>query len=112
MSVATKRGLPVKITCSRPTKVLAALDLKFGSKQDDKWSLSHNGGIPGISRSRPRALGRTVTARARLTREAGRFLNRYKRSGVYVHVAAQNPEHPERYKDVANRRLVTFLGRG
>jgi hypothetical protein len=91
--------------------MMAALDLKFGTRQDDKWGLSHNGGIPGISRGRPVQIERTGVARARLTRAAGRFLDRYPRTSVQVHVAAQNPEHPERYKDVARRRLVTFLGR-
>lgn len=112
VSAVTKRGLPVRITCDRPSKMIAALDMKFGSRQDDKWKLIHSGGIPGISRGRPVQVDRTGVARVLLTREAGRFLNRYRRSRVYVHVAAQNPEHPERYKDVADRRLVTFVGRG
>jgi len=112
VSAATKRGLPVKITCERPTEVIAALDLKFGSKQEYKWMLLHGDGIPGISNGSPVKLQRTAVARARLTPEAGRFLQRYRRSGVYVHVAAQHPEHPERYRDAADRRLVTFLGKG
>ena len=114
VSAAVKKGLPVTVRCDRETKVVAPLDFVFGTKQDRKWLAMHNEGVPGISTGAPRrTVGRRAVFRAKLTKKAGRFLNRYKRSKLEVGVGAQDPEHPDWYRAASSkRRVVTFLGRG
>ena len=103
-----KRGLTVKVTCDGPAKVDTMFDFVHGTKQEDKWSLSHSGGIPGISRGPSKTLKGpgTVVLRNRFTREAARFVKRYRRTKLDLYYGREHPTRDNAFKSVGGKTVV------
>ena len=90
-----RKGVPVKVTCDGPLKVLVMLDFDASSDAQTELAETYGGHYPALAKPRYAKLTEagTITVKVRWTKAARKILSHHAKTKIFVMLGTMRTDH-------------------